>query len=431
MMKKILLGIVLLFLFIPSSAFAQDPNPWSEVFDDHGNLRPDLIDLGVTTDHPDWMSVDLPFGQSIDLEANYHRYQTSNGDLIILPSASTLFFMAMNPQESGLSNAMGSVGNGFNGLITFLGAIAGNNLDWNRIVTDHPEFKTPDQYWNAVVDGKVNAWTYFSGWGFINTLFFMSENDLAMRNAYLMYLQGAKNCVNIPGGCSGIVTPPPPQDQCPDPKVSVPKPSLEIRKTAPANALVIGQDPQNKRGADVQATVTIPPVIFTWYEPIYEKRDVCRRPRAGESPNCKTSSEAGNDDGVKDTERVFKGCREHVERLPDAVTSMQANAALDAASQGWITTQLGQTHYGAFIHQTNYTLIPGLGTWSGNCSGDGTCVARGQALKIPFSDPGTYNLRLIVTTKGASFHGVPITQPRKLTSDGKMQVFLTLPALVP
>jgi hypothetical protein len=430
-LKKILLGIALVILIFPASAYAQAPNPWSEVFDDQGNLRTDLVDLGVTTEHPDWMSMDLPFGQSIDLMANYHRYQTSNGDVVILPSASTLFFMAMNPEESGLSNAIGRVENGVGSLITFLGSITGNNLDWNRVVNDHPEFKTPDQYWNAVINGKVNAWTYFSGWGFINTLFLMSENDLAMRNAYLMYLQGAKNCAIIPGGCSGIVNPPPPQDRCPDPTVSVPAPSLGINKSAPAHPLVIGQDPQNKRGVDIQVNVTIPPVIFTWHEPIYENRDVCRGPRAGESPNCKTSSEASSDDGVKDSERVFKECREHVEHLPDAAASIQATASLDAASQSWITQQLGQTHYGAFIHQTTYSLIPGLGTWSDNCGGDGTCIARGQALKVPFSDPGTYNLRMQVLTKGTSFQGIPITQPRKLTSDGKMQVYLTLPALVP
>ncbi len=430
-MKKLLLGIIFVILLFPSTVHAQDPNPWSEVFDDQGNLRSDLVDLGVTTEHPDWMSVDLPFGQSIDLEASFHRYQTSNGNVVILPSASTLFFMAMNPQESGLSNSIGHVENGVGGLITFLGSVVGDNLDWNRVVADHPEFKTPDQYWSAVINGKVNAWTYYSGWGFISTLITMSGDDAAIRSAYLMYLNGVANCAGIPGGCSGIVTTPPPQDRCPDPKVSIPSPILEIKKTAPVNPLVIGQDPQNQRGADIQVSVTVPAVIFTWYEPIYDERDVCRGPRADESPNCKTSSEATTDDGVKDTERVFKECREHIEHLADPVSSVQASANLDAASQSWITGQLGQTHYGASVHQTSYSLIPGFGSWSGNCGGEGTCIANGQALKIPFSDPGTFNLSVVVTTKGASFQGVPITQPRKLTSDGKLHVYLTLPALVP
>jgi hypothetical protein len=83
--------------------------------------------------------------------------------------------------------------------------------------------------------------------------------------------------------------------------------------------------------------VTIPPVIFTWQEPIYEKRNICRAARAGETPNCNTGSGSSVNNGVSDTQMVFKECRTHVERLPDSVASLQATAALDAASQGWIT----------------------------------------------------------------------------------------------
>ena len=75
-MKRIILILTLLTLLIPSTVHAQDEDPWGEVFDENGNLQPDLVDLGVTTEHPEWMSVDLPFGQSLNLDANYHRYQT-------------------------------------------------------------------------------------------------------------------------------------------------------------------------------------------------------------------------------------------------------------------------------------------------------------------------------------------------------------------
>jgi hypothetical protein len=128
---------------------------------------------------------------------------------------------------------------------------------------------------------------------------------------------------------------------------------------------------------------------------------------------------------------VFKECREHVEHLPDAVATLQATAALDSASQAWITGKLGQTHYGAYIHQANFTLIPGLGSWTGGCDGGGTCTATGQALKVPYADPGTFDLRLNVVTTGTRFMGIPITQPRQLSADGNLQVYVTLPALVP
>jgi hypothetical protein len=338
--------------------------------------------------------------------------------------------MAMNPQESGLGSAYGSLGNGDSMLIAFLGLVAGNNLDWNKVQADHPEYQSPDQFWNAVLNGNQNAWTYFSGWGFITNLLQMSWNDEALRSVYLLYLNGSQNCDSIPGGCSGIVKPQPPQRECPDPSVTMQQPMLSIQKSAPSNPLVIGQDAANRRGADIQAKVTIPPVIFTWYEPIYETRTVCRAAGTGETPSCKTGSGSKVNDGVSGTERVLKECRKHVEHLPDAVASLQATAALDAASQNWITGNLGQSHYEAFVHQANYTLIPGYGSWKGDCDGSGTCSAIGQAIRVPFADPGTFNLRLNVVTTGTHFRGVSITQPRHVGADGKLQVFLALPALV-
>ena len=127
----------------PMRVQAQDPTPWDQVFDENGNLRSDIVDLGETTETPSWMSVDLPFGQSLDLEANYHRYQTADGNMVILPSASTLFFMAMNPQESGLADSAGMMSNGFGGLITFLGLVAGDSVDWNRLSQRAPGIPKP------------------------------------------------------------------------------------------------------------------------------------------------------------------------------------------------------------------------------------------------------------------------------------------------
>lgn len=430
-MKRWILILALFSLLIPSMVYAQDENPWSEVFLPDGSLNPNLIDLGVTTEYPDWMSIDLPFGQSLDLAADYHRFQTTGGNIVILPSAATLFFMAMNPQESGLTGSYGAIGNGYGSLISFLGLVAGDHLDWNRVLANHPEYTNPDQFWGAVLEGRQDVWTYFAGWEFITTLLQMSWSDVTFRSMYLMYLNGMQNCDSVPGGCSGVVTPPPPPRECPDPTVSIQQPVLTIRKTAPSYPLVVGQDADHRRGADVQVNVTVPPVIFTWYEPIYEDRDVCRAMNAGEIPNCNRGIGSTLHDGVLDTERVFKECRLHVEHLPDAVASLQATAALDAASQSWITGKLGQTHYEAYIHQASFNLIPGMGTWSGGCDGGGTCTATGQALKVPFADPGTFNLRLEVVTTGTHFRGIPITQPRRASADGSMQVYVTLPALVP
>jgi hypothetical protein len=433
--RRTLLAILATFIALgsafPAPAYAQDPDPFAEVFDAYGNLRSDIVDLGVAKDNPSWMSVDLPFNQSLNLEANYHRYQTANGNVVVLPSASTLFFMAMNPQESGLDSSVGMMSNGFGSLTTFLGKIAGNSVDWNRLSKDRPQYQSPDQFWNAVLSGNENVWTWFSGFGFITTLLSMSWNDAAMRTAYLLYLNGAKNCASIPGGCSGIVTPPPPAKICPDSSVSIQQPTASIQKIAPNNPLVVGQDTQERRGADVQVLITVPPVIFTWYEPIYEERVICRDASAEETPNCRKGSESIADDGVSGKERVFKECRQHIEHLPDAVASVQATASLSADSKAWIISKLGQTHYGAYIHQESFTLIPGLTSWSGGCNGGGICTAMGTALQVPFADPGTFDLKLRATTRGTSFMGMSITQPRTISEDGTLQVYVTLPALIP
>jgi hypothetical protein len=119
-----------------------------------------------------------------------------------------------------------------------------------------------------------------------------------------------------------------------------------------------------------------------------------------------------------------------MEHLPDAVASLQAVAVLDGASQTWITQKLGQTHYGAYVRQPYFSLIPGYGTWWGTCDGNGTCTAIGQALRIPFADPGWFNLQVNGMTTGTEFRDVPITQPRTLHTGGSLQVYVTLPALV-
>src|SRR5574338_106621 len=117
--NRLFSSLLILFLVIslfPSKAvFAQDggTSPWGEVVDENGNIRFDnLTDLGETTEDTDWMDISLPFGQELDLEANYHRYETPSGNVVVLPSPLTLVMMAMHPNESGLSDANSQVGVG-------------------------------------------------------------------------------------------------------------------------------------------------------------------------------------------------------------------------------------------------------------------------------------------------------------------------------
>lgn len=417
---------------LPGSALAQDDgtSPWGEVVDENGNIRFDnLTDLGETTEDTEWMDIPLPFGQEIDLDANYHRYQTPDGNVVVLPSPLTLVMMATNPQESGLSGATSQLGIGGMAAAEFLGGLLGDSIDWDRVSSQHPEYVNPDQFWTAIISGQENVWTFFSGFDFLGDLASLSYGDLNVRMGLLMYLNGAANCSQIPGGCAGIIphipTPNPSKTpvipiQCPAPSISQGSPSLSILKGEPAKPLVVGQDPE-KRGADVRVSVSIPPVIRTWYERVEKKEDVCRTAAATETSNC-TTALGGR--GVMDEEVVGYECRQHIDRYEERITNLTAQASLDAASRVWITTNLSEKWYEATLKRPNINLVPGIGKYQTSCSG--TCSASAFIERIPFADPGTFNLTLNVQTAGT-----PLTRPRSLQGSGTLQVFLTLVRSLP
>lgn len=426
----ILLGLTTALLPGAAQAQTDDPSPWGEVVDENGNIRFDnLTDLGETTEAAEWMDIPLPFGQEIDLDANYHRYQTPDGNVVVLPSPLTLVMMATNPQESGLSGATSQVGIGGMAAAEFLGGLLGNSIDWDRVSSQNPEYVDPNQFWNAVISGQENVWTFFSGFDFLGDLATLSYGDLNVRMGLLMYLNGATNCAQIPGGCAGIIaqipTPNPSKTpvipiQCPAPTIAQGSPSLSVLKVEPAKPLVIGQDPE-KRGADVRISVSIPPVIHTWYQRVEITEEVCRDSAATETSNCTTASGTR---GVLDEEVVGYECVQHVDRYEERITNLTAQANLDAASRVWITTGLAGKWYEATLKRPNISLIPGMGKYQTGCAG--SCTATAFIERIPFADPGTYNLALEVQTAGT-----PLTRPRTLKGSGTLQVFLTLVRSLP
>lgn len=419
-------------VLLPASVLAQTggTNPWEEVVDENGNIRFDnLTDLGETNAEAEWMDIPLPFGQEIDLDANYHRYQTPDGNVVVLPSPLTLVMMATNPQESGLGGATSQLGTGGMVAAEFLGGLLGNSIDWDRVASQHPEYTDPSQFWQAVTSGQANVWSFFAGFDFLGDLATLSYGDLNVRMGLLMYLNGATNCAQIPGGCAGIIarlpTPNPSQTpvipiQCPAATIAQGSPTLTIVKGEPAKPLVIGQDPE-KRGADVSISVTIPPVIHTWYQRVEVKEEVCRAAATTETSNCTTSNGMR---GVFDEEVVGYECIQHVDQLEEKITNLTAQANLDAASRVWITTGLAGKWYEAKLKRPNISLIPGIGRYQTGCSG--SCTATALIERIPFADPGTYNLALEIQTAGTA-----LTRPRTLKGSGTIQVFLTLVRSLP
>ena len=112
-------GFLIIEVFLAFSVFihpvsAQGPQPptgdgWGEVINSDGSIRYDnLTDMGEIQVDAEWMP-DIPF---ITGQATYHQYATPSGAVVVLPSATTLFFMSMNPEESGITQAQSFLGNG-------------------------------------------------------------------------------------------------------------------------------------------------------------------------------------------------------------------------------------------------------------------------------------------------------------------------------
>ena len=291
-MKKITLLILLSFLvlFVPplQTVRADDPSPWGEFLNPDGSIQWDkLVDLGVSSQEAGWMDVTLPGGVVIQQQATFHRYQTPSGNVLVLPEPVTLFFMALHPAESGLTGAESMLGNGAS-ILTLLvgGALTPDQLA--QLVSKG--YTDPMQFFQAVIDGREDIWSIVN-FNFLGELFKMTKDSGFLVNALLLYLNGTANCADIPGGCSGLnntaCTGPtcvPQPSLCPAASIVQGTPELVIQKIAPDHPLVVGQDPA-KRGADIQISAVIPPVVFTWYQPVQDP-PTCHASSDGKGSGC-------------------------------------------------------------------------------------------------------------------------------------------------
>ena len=96
---------------------------------------------------------------------------------------------------------------------------------------------------------------------------------------------------------------------------------------------------------------------------------------------------------------------------------------------------LAGKYYEAYIHHPLFALVPEMVQPAAGCDGGQVCSAKALVPAVPFADPGTFDLKLWVTTAGTVFKykgaAIPITQPRVLTTDNTLQVYVTLVTLLP
>jgi hypothetical protein len=390
--------VVNLIGFVEADQPQQD-NPWGEVIDEDGNIIYDnLTDLGEIQVDAEWMP-DIPF---IDGQATYHRYLTPSGNIVLLPSATTLFFMALNPEESGLSAANAVLGNGVGVLETMLAGYLTLDDMAGMGYTDS------DAFWQAVINGDVNIWTFEVMGDFFLDLLSSSLADGNLYTMLLLYLNG--NCDAVPGGCPPIPddpVPTPPPSICPPPfietnPIQVTGGSGEGGKIAPPHPVVIGQDPE-RRGVDVQVNVLVPAVVYHFFNTIRHEDQVCAWDSTGLGPGC---PEHPGDLHWRTVVNVWYECEEHTLVFPDYLASARISVRLTADSRTWILTDLAQAYPGAHLIHPDFTYsFPGPGILLGDQSVTWTTTIP----RIQTADPGDFGTTVTVRTSGT-----PVSAPRQV-----------------
>ncbi len=399
MFKKLLFFLSILVVIVsmlPFPVSAQD-NPWSEVVDVNGNiLYGKMTDLGEVQEDASWMP-NIPF---INGQATYHRYMTPSGNIVVMPSATTLFFMALHPDASGINNAYSALGNGIGALETMMAGYL-TPADLQRM-----GYTNPDEFFQAVIDGKDSIWS-FGGQNMMNFLSDLMSGSIADGNLYtmlLLYLGG--DCSKIPGGCPTVPTLPPSPSDCPTPfittsPIQITGGSGDGGKIAPPNPVVIGQDP-DKRGVDVKVSVSIPPITYHYYEKIVHHDPVCAEDPSGLGSGC-----AGhpNDPNWKTITHTWFECIGHTKVYPDFLNSAQVFINLTQASRNWILTDLAQAYPGASLIHPDFSFSF---SGPGSLNGDKSILWMKVIPSIQTADPGDYDTNVFVRTSGT-----PVSAPRQ------------------
>lgn len=446
-MKKLISIITLVSLALSvlaatiRPASAQEPDPWSGFFDENGNLLPGVTDMGEIIVDVDWMDFDV-FGMDV-LNATFHQYTTPDGNTVLVPSASTLFFMLMNPEASGYLDADGDFTSGLGGaigvgalLVTMMQGSSSWDAIYNAAQTLDPSFVNPGLFADALISGQVDIWS-FGGDDIFQMLIELasqSMTDMSLYTTFLMYV--GENCASAPTGCppgfpidpnNPPTLPTPPPITCAPPSVVPGNVSATAVKVAPSYALVVGQDP-DKRGVDLQFTVSVAPTIYTYEELVitgWSKQCIHSTTTGhGGCPEPESQYESGWFEGaVGNTEYYVDNveeweCVAHTIEVPECFAVVQAKASLNQSSRNWITGELASYYTGATLRQPDWTWPGdvGLATMQGS-----TCVWTYTIPGIQTVDPGWYALAASGRTEG-NF----VSDPRPFSFDnaGQFDVYL-------
>jgi len=402
-MKRTLIFFALVILLaLPAQVLAQSQNPpvdpnsmWGEVVNPDGTIRYDnLTDLGTIQQSANWMPSIPGIG---NLPASYHEYQTPSGNIIVLPTASTLFFMALNPQGSGLAQADSQLGLGSGMVLEAPGIIKGMLQGYIDPATlTSLGYTNSDDFFADVIAGKTNLWTALgpNTLNFLRSLADPSISDLSLYTMILLYTPG--DCSRIPGGCpqnARVPSPPSLPPSCSTTSVKSGAITVAAKKLAPLNPLVVGQDTA-RRGVDVIWEVTVGPTIYTYGVSVPVMGKVCVSWDGKGTSNC-TTSKGG--DGILQQVVVGYNCVQHTQIYPEGLKWVTPSASLSQTSRDWILNTLSIMYPNAYLHHPTFSFAgnPGTGSFQGN-----TFVLDFTQTHIQVADPGHFDLVVAGATTG-------------------------------
>ncbi len=340
-----------------------------------------------------------------------------------MPTASTLFFMALNPVESGLINASGDIA--FTGLSMVGGKNVSSGKDLLTLIFDSLKIPYASELADALINGE-SAWSWI--WNkdprhLFDVLLDNIKDDKSLYLVFLMY----DSCAKAPTGCPPellALMPPkngnPSEPQCPSPKVTQGQITAVASKTAPNYAIVTGQDP-NKRGVDLSFTLTIQPTVLEFWTLEKETGKYCVSPSGNivdvpppVEQNCKSPNT------YKEVE--VERCEQHVKTFCEPAGNVRASASLKQSSRDWITGELAQWYPGAHLIKPDWGWTQG----QGGCDGSNTYRWTLNLPNVQVRDPGFYAMKITGTTLGT-----PVSSPRNFDQPaGEFDVYLMMTTII-
>jgi len=203
----------------------------------------------------------------------------------------------------------------------------------------------------------------------------------------------------------------PPTDDCPrNWEIIVTPPTYTAQVLDPPYPVVVGQDPQ-KRGVDLLAGVTVPPVIvkFNVEKEVPGERECTWFETTGHGGCAGYDGEWYRDGHWGWHQEKIKVCERQTRTYPDAVTNLSITMELDPESIAWIESGELQARYpGAKVYQATWRLWRGLYPSKANIAPDRTTFLL-EWDRLQLRDPGY--CRVLINGKTS---GTPYTAPRSL-----------------